>query len=55
MALANIGDMMSLHSFETKHIIMKGLNEDNIHNPFRTCGLSCYSPTEFNCGDDILL
>ena len=34
VALANIGDMMSLHSFETKHIIMKGLNEDNIHNPF---------------------
>lgn len=34
VALANIGDMMSLHSFETKHVIMKGLNEDNIHNPF---------------------
>ena len=34
VALANIGDMMSLHSFETKHIIVKGLNKDNIHNPF---------------------
>lgn len=34
VALANIGDMMSLHSFETKHLIMKGLRKENIYNPF---------------------
>lgn len=34
VALANIGDMMSLHSIETKHLITKGLKRENIHNPF---------------------
>lgn len=34
VALANIGDMMSLHSIETRHLILKGLEKDNIHNPF---------------------
>lgn len=34
VALGNIADMMSLHSFETKHLIQKGLKEENLKNPF---------------------
>jgi len=34
VALGLIGDMMSLTSFETKHLIQKGLEPDNIKNPF---------------------
>ena len=34
MALGNTADMMSLQSIETKHLIMKGFREENIHNPF---------------------
>ena len=33
-ALGNCGDMMSLKSIETKHIITKGFKQDNIKNPF---------------------
>ena len=33
-ALGNCGDMMSLKSIETKHIITKGFRNDNIKNPF---------------------
>jgi single-stranded-DNA-specific exonuclease len=33
-ALGNCGDMMSLKSIETKHIINKGFRNDNIKNPF---------------------
>lgn len=34
VALGLDGDMMSLQSFETRQLIFKGLNPDNIHNPF---------------------
>ena len=33
-ALGNCGDMMSLRSIETKHIITEGFKQDNIKNPF---------------------
>ena len=33
-ALGNCGDMMSLRSIETKHIITKGFRNENIKNPF---------------------
>ena len=33
-ALGLIGDMMSLTSYETRRLITKGINPDNIHNPF---------------------
>ena len=34
VALGNTADMMSLRSIETKHLILKGFREENIHNPF---------------------
>ena len=34
VALGLDGDMMSLHSFETRRLISKGLTPANIHNPF---------------------
>lgn len=34
VALGNISDMMSLRSIETKHLIFKGFEPKNIHNPF---------------------
>lgn len=34
VALGNTADMMSLQSIETKHLVMKGFREENIHNPF---------------------
>lgn len=34
VALGNTGDMVSLTSIETKHLIMKGFEPDNIHNPY---------------------
>lgn len=34
VALANVSDMMSLRSIETKHLIFKGFEPQNIHNPF---------------------
>ena len=34
VALGNTADMMSLTSIETKHLIMKGFEPDNIHNPY---------------------
>lgn len=33
-ALGDMGDMMSMKSFETKELILKGFKEENIHNPF---------------------
>lgn len=33
-ALGNCGDMMSMLSIETKHIINKGFKEENLKNPF---------------------
>lgn len=50
VALGNTADMMSMRSLETKHLIMKGFQEDNIHNPF------IYSMAEsnaFSLGDKI--
>ena len=34
VALANVSDMMSLRSIETKHLIFKGFAPKNVHNPF---------------------
>jgi len=34
VALGDTADMMSLQSFETKHLINRGFEPDNIHNPF---------------------
>ena len=34
VALGNLADMMSFRSIETKHLILKGLKEENIKNPF---------------------
>ena len=34
VALGNTADMMSLTSIETKHVIMRGFEPDNIHNPY---------------------
>ena len=34
VALGNISDMMSLKSIETKHLIFKGFEPKNVHNPF---------------------
>ena len=36
VALGNISDMMSLRSIETKHLVFKGFEAKNIHNPFIT-------------------
>lgn len=50
VALGNTADMMSMRSLETKHLIMKGFQEENIHNPF------IYSMAErnaFSLGDKI--
>ena len=33
VATALVGDMMSLHSYETRRLITKGLMPENIHNP----------------------
>ena len=34
VALGNCADMMSMRSFETKHLIIKGFRNENLHNPF---------------------
>lgn len=34
VALGNMADMMSLTELETKHLILKGFKDDNVHNPF---------------------
>lgn len=34
VATGLMGDMMSLLNFETKHLIRKGFQDENIHNPF---------------------
>lgn len=34
VAIGNTGDMMSMLSKETKHLINKGLGPENIHNPY---------------------
>jgi single-stranded-DNA-specific exonuclease len=34
VALGNTADMMDIREFETKHLIVKGFRDENIHNPF---------------------
>lgn len=34
VALGNLGDVMNLRSIETKHIINKGIKDENLKNPF---------------------
>ena len=34
VALGNVADMMSMKELETKHLIFKGFEPQNIHNPF---------------------
>lgn len=34
VALGNTADMMSLRELETKHLVIKGFKEENLHNPF---------------------
>jgi single-stranded-DNA-specific exonuclease len=50
VALGNTADMMSLLSIETKHLINKGFEPDNIHNPFI---YSIWQKNQFKLGDHI--
>lgn len=50
VALGLAGDMMSLLSFETKHLINKGIEEQNIHNPFFKC---MREKNKFKLGDTL--
>lgn len=34
VALGNVADMMDIREPETKHLIFKGLQQENLHNPF---------------------
>ena len=34
VALGNTADMMDLRELETKHLIVKGFRDENVHNPF---------------------
>ena len=43
------GDMMSLQSFETRRLITKGLNPNNIHNPFI---YEMWQKNKFKLGDN---
>ena len=49
VALGLDGDMMSLKSFETRQLIFKGLNPDNIHNPFI---YEMWQKNKFKLGDE---
>jgi len=48
VALGLDGDMMSLHSFETRRLITKGLDPKNIHNPFM---FNMWEKNKFKLGD----
>ena len=48
-ALGLVGDMMSLRSFETRQIIFKGLEPDNIKNPFI---YEMWQKNKFKLGDN---
>ena len=48
VALGNTGDMMSLRSFETRRLISKGLEPENIHNPFM---YEMWQKNKFKLGD----
>lgn len=50
VALGNTADMMSLTSLETKHLINKGFEPDNIHNPFI---YSIWQKNQFKLGSHI--
>jgi len=50
VALGNTGDMMSLCSIETKHLINKGFEPDNIQNPFI---YSIWQKNQFKLGQHI--
>lgn len=50
VALGNTADMMSLQSIETKHLINKGFEPDNIHNPFI---YYMWQKNQFKLGDHI--
>lgn len=50
VALGNCGDMMSLLSIETKHLISKGFEPDNIKNPFI---YGMWQKNAFKLGDHI--
>ena len=50
VALGNTADMMSLRSIETKHLILKGFRDENIHNPFIA---SMAEANAFSIGDKL--
>lgn len=50
VALGNTGDMMSLTSIETKHLINKGFEPQNIHNPYI---YGMWQKNSFKLGDHI--
>lgn len=50
VALGNTGDMMSLTSIETKHLINKGFRPDNIHNPYI---YEMWQKNKFKLGEEI--
>ncbi len=50
VALGLTGDMMSLTSIETKHLINKGFEPDNIHNPYI---YGMWQKNSFKLGDHI--
>lgn len=50
VALSNTADMMSLKSYETKHLINKGFKTENIHNPFI---YYMWQKNKFKLGDNI--
>lgn len=50
VASGNLGDVMSLTSLETKHLINKGFEPDNIHNPFI---YYMWQKNQFKLGDHI--
>lgn len=50
VALGNTGDMMSLTSIETKHLINKGFQPDNIHNPYI---YEMWQKNKFKLGEEI--
>lgn len=49
VALGNTGDMMSLRSFETRQLISKGLDPNNIKNPFI---YEMWQKNKFKLGDN---
>ena len=50
VALGNCGDMMSLTSIETKHLITKGFEPENVHNPYI---YEMWQKNKFKLGDHI--